>query len=118
MFVNYINIKKEFNDSEISEITRIIDENCKKLDIKFPKAVLVVQGKKHDVEGTRCKYSFHFRIENPEIDVTAESADWELPRTLHNGMQKIAKALEKRYKLEGQAQEKVRNKAKSLKREE
>ncbi len=112
MFVNYINIKKDFNDSEISEITRIVDENCKKLDRKFPKAVLVVQGKKHDLEGTRCKYSFHFRVENPNLDITAECADWELTRALHAGLKKVEKALEKKYKLEGQAQEKIRNKAK------
>ncbi len=116
MYVNYINIKKDFNDSEISEVTRIVDETCKKLDRKFPKAILVVQGKKHDVEGTRCKYSFHFRIENPNLDITAECADWDLPRALHNGMQKIAKALEKKYKLEGQAQERIRNKAKRTKK--
>ena len=112
MYVNYIGIKKDFNESEISEITRIVDENCKKLERKFPNATLVIQGKKHDKEGTRCKYSFHFRIDNPDLDITAESADWELPRTLHDGMQKVAKALEKKYKFEGNPQERVRNKSK------
>ncbi|MDP4012240.1 MAG: hypothetical protein Q8R00_01385 [Candidatus Nanoarchaeia archaeon] len=105
----------DFDSSETSKIKEIVTLNCEKLDRKLlPNASFVVHAKKHDKEGTRCKYSFVFRLEDPNFDLNAECSDWELPRALHAGMKKILVGFNKKYRVGSKAQKQQVSKKQSL----
>jgi len=96
-----------FNGSEASMVKRIVKQHCTKIDIVIPKGLLVVHGKKHKKAGTRCKYSFVFRLEDPGFDLNAECSSWELPRALHAGMKKVQNGVNRKYRVGSKAQKKL-----------
>ena len=55
---------------------------------------------KFEKAGARAKYSIHLRLEDPSILLTAEEADWELPKALHKTIQNLAEEVRKKSKRE------------------
>ena len=64
--------------------------------------LLVISLKKYDQKETKCKYSFHSRVESGStVLLTSEASDWDLKRTLHKLFQKLEKGIQHKYKLKG-----------------
>ena len=112
MLIRYIDLKK-LDDIESSVLQNLVEEYAEKLDRKLhPDAVLVVQVRKHDIEGSRSKYSFHTRIEAPDILFTAEEYDWDLKKAVHKVMQNIENRFQHKFKLKGSKASKLPHKKK------
>ena len=112
MIIKYIDLKK-LDDVESSVLQNLVEEYAEKLDRKLhPDAVLVVQVRKHDIEGSRNKYSFHTRIEAPDVIFTAEEDDWDLKKAVHKVMQNLENRFQHKFKLKGSKASKLPHKQK------
>lgn len=101
MIIRYIDLKK-LDEIESSVLKSLVEEYAEKLDRKLPpSAILVVQIKKHDTEGSRNKYSFHVRVEAPDLLFTAEEDDWDLKTAIHRVMKNMENRFQHKFKIKG-----------------
>ncbi|MBS3145399.1 hypothetical protein J4414_01195 [Candidatus Woesearchaeota archaeon] len=101
MFIRYIDLKK-LDEIEASVMQNLIEEYAEKLDRKLPpNANLIVQIRKHETEGSRNKYSFHIRLESPDVLCTAEEDDWDLKKAVHKVMRNLTNNFQHKFKIKG-----------------
>jgi len=91
--INFIGLK-DFTQLEKNTIEEFSNKHFKKLRIK---GNLIVQCKKHDLGG-RVKYSFHVRVESPDIILNAKASSWELEKCLHGLFNKLLREEEHKFK--------------------
>lgn len=81
-----------------------IMDYAKKFDDKLlrdAKGLLIVHAKKHTKGGRRVKYSFHVRLEAPEILISVQDDDWILATALHKVFEKVSNQFHHKFKTEG-----------------
>lgn len=101
MIIKYVD-KKKLDDVEFSVFQNLVDEYAEKLDRKLPNtANLIIQIKKHEAEGSRNKYSFHARLESPNVLCSAEEDDWDLKKAVHKVMRNLTNNFKHKFKIEG-----------------
>ena len=95
--ITYIGLHN-FEVLEINDIKKQSELALMKAGRFVKDCKLVVDAKKQKVLGLRTKYSFHVRLDHPDILVTAKQGDWELNRALHKVMDDLYVQVE-RYKV-------------------
>ena len=91
---------KDLNAAETQEIKRLTEIAYEKFLRDFKKSKLIVDVHKFEKLGARAKYSIHLRLEDPSILLTAEEADWELPKALHKTIANLEEEVRKKVKKE------------------
>ena len=100
--VQYIGLKQLGGDAGV--VQTLLERYMEKLDRDFPNHTLLFHSKLHNVGG-RVKYSFHARLEHPQMVAKADAADWDLRRTVHKVMQALEQEVEHKFKIHAQKQE-------------
>lgn len=97
-FIGLVN----FNTLESETIKKLARQYYDKILRDIKNALLVLDAKKYDVEGKKCKYALHSRVESGStVLLTTKAFDWDLRRTLHKLFQKLERELQHKYKTEG-----------------
>ena len=91
--INFIGLK-DFAQLEKNKIKELSNKYIEKLGTK---GNLIVQCKKYNWGG-RVKYSFHTRVESPDIILNAKNSDWELKKCLHGLFNKLLREEEHKFK--------------------
>ena len=105
MKVQYIDINR-LTKEETTIFISLVDKYIKKLERTVPNAILILKIHTQKTAGKGKKYSLHAKLDNPNTIVKSKSFDWDIARVTHKILQQIEKQLKKKYKLEGQPQEK------------
>lgn len=100
--VQFVGLKKLGDDAGTAQ--NLIEKYMEKLDRDFPDHQLIVHTKLHNIGG-RVKYSFHARLDHPQMLAKADAVDWDLKRTVHKVMQALENEIEHRFKIHAQKQE-------------
>lgn len=101
--IQYVGLKALGDDA--MTVQTLVERYIGKLERDVPNCQLIVHTKLHDVGG-RVKYSFHVRVDGPQLIAKADAVDWDVRRTVHKVMQALENELEHKMKKQGQQQEK------------
>jgi hypothetical protein len=100
MGIKYINLK-DFSTMEQREIKDKSEKEYKKIIRDFKDSSLIVEVKKMEKAGDRCKYSVHLRLEGgTSLILTAHQTDWDLPRALHKTLDNLKNEADHKYHTE------------------
>ena len=100
--VQYIGLKQLGDDA--GTVQTLVERYMEKLDRDFSDYTLLFHSKLHNIGG-RVKYSFHVRLEHPQMVAKADAVDWDLRRTVLEVMQALEQEVEHTFKIHGQKQE-------------
>ena len=88
----------DFDSLEVADIKSIISKSYLRLKRVLDKSELYVDVKKQKILGLRHKYSFHFKLESPDIIFTSKESGWDFTRTLHKGLDNLEVQVEKKFR--------------------
>ncbi len=93
---------KDFSQEEEDQIKQISLQYMEKLE-RFLDSdfTLLFHGKKHEKSGSKVKYSFHARVEDPAIVLASKAFDWDLHTATRKVMEKLLNEAEHKYKKQG-----------------
>ena len=100
--IQYVGLKDLGDDA--SQVRDLMEKYSEKFDRDFVGHTLIVHTKLHNVGG-RVKYSFHARIDHPQMLAKADASDWDLRRTVHKMMKALENEVEHKFKTHVQKQE-------------
>ena len=87
-----------FDSLEVADIKSLIGKSFGRLQRDLKKSELFVDVKKQKILGLRHKYSFHLKLESPDIMFTAKQGGWDLTRTLHRVLDNLEIQVEKKFR--------------------
>ena len=97
MDIEFIGLKS-LNDDEIITINRVIRNEMKNIKRDVPNSKVIIRIKKGDIEGRRCRYSLQARLDNPSIQFSAQSEEWDLPKAVHKIFGKLSNEIHRNFK--------------------
>ncbi|MBI5798013.1 hypothetical protein HZA98_03875 [Candidatus Woesearchaeota archaeon] len=89
---------KDFTASEMDQIKSLTKVTHDKIRRSFKDAKLIVDVHRMEKAGARCKYSVHLRVDDPSLILSAEQADWDLTRALHEAIANLEQEVQHKYK--------------------
>ncbi|MBS3170755.1 hypothetical protein J4223_03155 [Candidatus Woesearchaeota archaeon] len=89
---------KDLNSIEVQQIKLLVDQEYVKVEREFKEAKLIVEIGKAEKAGARAKYSIHLRLEDPNLMLTADDADWDLVKAVRVTFGKLIEQAQKKSK--------------------
>ncbi len=82
---------------ESADLKRIVGKSFRKLRRDLKRAELYVDVKKQKVLGLKHRYSFHLKLESPDIVFTSKQAGWDFNRELHRVLDNLEIRVDKKF---------------------
>jgi len=103
--IRYVDLK-HFGIFDRMKIKSLSTKHAKRLERDVPNLDIVVHCKRYEKDGKASKYSFHAKLQRPIVFAT-QASDWDLATAVHMVMGKLERAVQRKFKTEGQRQGKV-----------
>jgi len=91
---------KNLDSLEIKEVKNLCENEFKKIkrELRSQTAKMFIDIHKQEKDGKRKKFSFHIRILNPSIVLTAKHSDFQIMKALHRSFDNLKTEVNKKFR--------------------